>query len=307
MQSLAVFYVKQIQPFKDNVYLFKMPIDFEVHFTDKSSIRKRVMIADKDQIVQIPFEKSKQIAFVLFDPNSNVLKKVEFKKDFEMLKQQATNAPNMIDRYDAIAAMSEFPLEQKRMFLQERFYKESFHAIQSVIVRQLAKDTADVKSLELLKFVLNQGHPWVQRTLIEHTSKIPFTLKQDFFQMLSKTKSYLNIEQLMWLLYDNFPEEYKKIIANKDKFRALDKRIEITALAIEYLKAPKKEIIENLTLYASPSFEFRTRMNAFNAFMKISYINETIKKYLKNATESSNHRLASFASEVLKHFEKQKR
>lgn len=306
-ESVAVFYVKQIQEFKDNVYLFKMPIEFEIHFTDGSFIHKRIMIENKDEVVKIPFDKNKTIAFTLFDPNSNILKKVTFEKDFEILKNQASSAKYMLDRYDAIVGMENIDINKKREFLQERFYKENFHAIQSEIIKQLITDTINAYSIQILKLVLTKGHPLVQRTLIDYTKKIPSQLKQEYLQLLYNTKSYINIEKTMWLLYDNFPNEYEKIIAIKNKFKPLNRNIEITALTIEYLKTKNKSVLEKIILYASPSFEFRTKINAFNALIKLSYIDDRVMNYLKIASESANYRLANAAKETLRYFEKQER
>ncbi|MCX8144106.1 MAG: M1 family metallopeptidase [Bacteroidia bacterium] len=305
-QSIGVFYVKQVQAFQDNVYLFKMPIEFEIHFTDGTFINKRMIIQNKDEIVQIPFDKNKTISYVLFDPNSNILKKVNFPKDFEMLKNQAAQAQNMLDRYDAFVAMRDMPIDKKRELLQKSYYKENFHAILSEIVKQLATDTAHPTSLQILKHALLQAHPLVTRTLIDNTPKIPSLLKNDFFSAIQSTKSYINIEKLMWLLYSNYPNEYQQIISNTNKFKPNDRNIEITALAIEYLQTKDKKLADKIVFYASPSFEFRTRINAFNTLIKINYFNNKVKQYLQQASQSANHRLAAAAKETLNYFEKQK-
>lgn len=72
--------------------LWKMPIWFEVHYTDGTSDKKQIMIDDIFQEVKIENKNSKEIAFVLFDPNNEVMKSVEFEKSFEMLKAQANSA-----------------------------------------------------------------------------------------------------------------------------------------------------------------------------------------------------------------------
>lgn len=305
-KNIGIFYVKQTQEFKDNIYLFKMPIEFEIHFTDGTYINKRIVIQNKDEIVQIPFDKNKTISYVLFDPNSNILKKVTFPKDFVMLKNQASQSKNTLDRYDALVAMNDIPIDKKREFLQERYYKENFLAILSEIVKQLATDTTNQTSLKILKHALSQAHPLVTRTLIDNITKIPSSLKDNFFNALNTTKSYTNIEKLMWLLFSNYPNEYMRIISNTQKFKPNDRNIEITALAIEYLQTKNNKVAEKIALYASPSFEFRTRINAFNALVKINYFNHKIKEYLLQASQSANHRLAAVAKETLNYFEKQK-
>jgi aminopeptidase N len=305
-EKVGVFYVKQVQEFKDNVYLFKMPVEFEIHFSDGSFINKRVWIENKDEVFKIPFSKDKEIRFVLFDPNSNILKKVKFEKSFEYLKNQATYASNMLDRYDAIVDMKNISIDKKREFLQERFYKENFHAIQSEIVKQLINDTTQPKSLEVIKYALIKAHPLVNRSVIENTKKIPSSLKKEFFEALKTTKSYINIEKLMWLLYDNFPSEYQDIISSVKNFKPNNRSIEITALAIDYLVTKNKASLEKLVLYSSPSFDFTVRMNAFNALVKVNYKDERVINYLKQASKSANYRLANAAKETLNYFEKQK-
>lgn len=306
-ESIGIFYVKQIQTFKDNVYLFKMPIEFELHFTDGTYISQKYLIQNQEEIVSINFDKNKQISYVLFDVNSHILKKVKFDKPIDMLKNQASQARYMLDRYDALVALRDIPIEQKREFLQQRYYQEKFHAIQSEIVKQLITDTANNTSLQLIQNALLYAHPYVNRTVIEHTKKIPSSLKNDFYKALSTTHSYINIEKLMWLLYDNYPNEYEKIINKTHIFQPTDKNIEITALAIEYLSTQNQSALEKIILYSSPSYEFRTRTNAFSALIKINYIDERVRQYLKQATRSANNKLAIPARETLNYFDKQKR
>ncbi|RME14827.1 MAG: hypothetical protein D6799_06710, partial [Bacteroidetes bacterium] len=160
-----------------------------------------------------------------------------------------------------------------------------------------------------IKDALLNAHPYVTRTVIEQTKKIPAVLKNEYFQALQTTRSYVNIEKLMWLLYENFPNEYSKILtAVKNlKHSPNDRKIEITALSIEYLQTKNKDAVNKIVMYASPSFEFLTKINAFHALMKIDYDDDRVNKYLKIASNSANHRLANVAKEVLEHFQKIKK
>lgn len=307
-ENTGIFYVRQTQEFKNNVYLFKMPIVFEIHFEDGTFISKTEWMAQKDEVVKIPFEKNKKLSYVLFDPNSTILKKVSFEKPYEMLISQAINAKYVLDRYDAVAELKSTELEKKRKFLQESYWKENFHAIKSEIIRQLINDTNNAKTIQIIKDAILNASPLVNRTVIENTKKIPVSLKQDFYTALSTTKSYINIENLMWLLYENYPNEYTKIIelTRKHFDKSTGKNIEITALSIEYLQTKNESALKKLKLYASPSFEFRTKINVFEALIKINYFDDSIKQYLKIASKSANYRLANSAKETLQHFEKMK-
>ncbi|GAB4454119.1 MAG: hypothetical protein OHK0036_17510 [Bacteroidia bacterium] len=308
--NVGIFYVQQTQEFKDNVYLFKMPVVFEIHFADGSMISRTEWISNnKDEIVKIPFDKNKKVSYVLFDPNSNILKRTSFEKPIEMLFAQASNAKNMLDRYDALVALNKIDIEKKRNFLQERYWKESFHAIQSEIVKQLINDTIHPESIKIIKNALFEAHPLVNRTVIDYTKKIPQALKQEYFNALNTTKSYINIEKLMWLLYENYPDEYRQILEKTKPFYNLpnDRNIEIAALTIEYLKTQNIQSLQKIKLYASPSFEFRTKINAFNALIKLSYIDKQVKQYIEIASKSANYRLANAAKEALHFFEKIKK
>lgn len=308
-EKQGIFYVSQTQNFKDNVYLFKMPIVFEIHFTDGTYTTTTQWIQKKDEVVKLNYDKSKKVSYVLFDPNSNILKKINFDKAYEMLAEQAKNATYMLDRYDAIFAMNKIDIEKKRNLLQERYWKENFHAIQSEIVKQFMNDTNNTESINILKHALTQAHPYVTRTVLDNTKKIPSMLKDAYYQAVQTTKSYINIEKLMWILYDNYPQEYQKIIslAQTTKHQPQDRKIEITALTIEYLQTKNSNILNKIVRYASPSYEFLTKINAFNALVKIGYIDANVKKYLDIASKSANYRLANAAKETLNFFDKLKR
>jgi len=70
--------VDQIQKTDDLIGLFVMPFDFEVHYKDVTSNKKRQWIAGCHEEVIISNPAGKEIDFVLFDPNRKVVKKVKF-------------------------------------------------------------------------------------------------------------------------------------------------------------------------------------------------------------------------------------
>jgi len=74
---------------------FKMPIVFEVHYSDGSVDSKREWIEKQAHLISIP-NSGKSVAYVLFDPGDEVVKKVNFKKSFSELKAQALGAPRCL-------------------------------------------------------------------------------------------------------------------------------------------------------------------------------------------------------------------
>lgn len=93
--------------------LFRMPVVIELHYTDGSVSRGTFRIDQATQLIELPKKPGGQLAFVLFDPGGRILKTISFPKPTAMLLAQATDAPEMLDRYDALVALRGVPLTQK--------------------------------------------------------------------------------------------------------------------------------------------------------------------------------------------------
>src|SRR5690606_26700467 len=102
-----------------------------------------VMIEKQFHKVSFDLDQSKKVAYVLFDPNSQVMKKVSFPKSTEMLLNQAENAEHMLDRYDAIVALANRDFEGKSAYLLRRFMAEDFHGIKTEIIQQIIPQMDD--------------------------------------------------------------------------------------------------------------------------------------------------------------------
>ena len=83
-----------------------MPIVFEVHYKDGSMDSQKAWIEKEHSEVIIPNKEKKEIAFVVFDPNRQIIKKVNFSRTFEELTAQLLESKNMIDRYDALLKLA---------------------------------------------------------------------------------------------------------------------------------------------------------------------------------------------------------
>ncbi|HXC05934.1 MAG TPA: M1 family metallopeptidase, partial [Bacteroidia bacterium] len=144
--------------------LFRMPVVFEVCYEDGSRDSKQVWIEKQTELVSIPNPGKKKIAYVLFDPNNEVLKSVKFPKPWEMLRMQALKSEHMLDRYDAVMAMKAIPVEKKRALLLQVFGQEKFHAIKSEIIAQLGSDT-DPSTLEVFHKAIHDSQTLVRRSV----------------------------------------------------------------------------------------------------------------------------------------------
>ena len=125
--SKTLMTVSQIHEQNLTTGLFKMPIKCGVYFTDGSFVEKTHWVQKQTEQIMFDHDAGKTISYVLFDVNSEILKKVTFNKSAEVLKNQLANAKNLIDRYDAVLALSSVDIEVKREALQTAFEKESHH------------------------------------------------------------------------------------------------------------------------------------------------------------------------------------
>ncbi len=275
--------------------LFKMPIAIEVFYTDGTSDKSTTWISEQHTNISIPNAGKKSVAFVLFDPNNMVLKTVNFKKTYEELVAQVQNAPNMLDRYDALAALKETPLDKKRTALLNVLKKETFHAIKSEAISQLA---ADETTLDDLLGVFKFSDPQPKLAFIKAYAG-------------NNNKAILQLTQaLKDSSYDVVLAAVEKLCkidpVNAAKYLAVVKDVYGMNNAVN-IKYHELCVINNIDVnqhatalinYASNAWEFRTRNNAFAAIKASGVFAENLIPYLFDAMLSTNGRLAAPAAEL---------
>lgn len=295
------FTVEQVQQVKDVVGLFKMPIWFEVYYTDGTKDRVQKWVEEKKQIIDIPNPSGKTILFVLFDPNNEVLKKVKFDKPISWLKNQAIFAANLLDRYDALVALDKFPLDEKREILKIVYLKEVFHATKSEIVRQLLADE-NKDSREIIRSAMTDKDALMQKAVINNTSTIPADLLADYEKLLA-SPSYEVVASALEKLSFQFPLNTAKYLeATKGVIGTAGRNVEIKWLEISANTSNDKVALDKLVAYTNLSYEFRTRVNAAQALKRLDYFNEALMKNLMSAIFSVNGRLAGPCGDVLNTF-----
>ncbi len=276
--------------------LFKMPVVFEVHYSDGSMDTRREWIEKQAQTVVIPNTSGKKIAYVLFDPASHIIKKVTFKKNFDELKEQALTAPNMIDRYDAVVALKTDPttMQTKRDLLIQVYNKEKYEAIKSEIVAQLSSDDSP-ESRAVIRRAIKDPTLGVRFAAINAYRFIPADLKTDF-EVLLNDSSYNMIATSLEKLSESFPAsmpsylETTKPITDDPHKRVHIKWLELAAPSNGQLSYPE------LVGYVSGSYEFMTRQNAMGALQRLNYLNDALIANLIDALLSTNNRLAGVAN-----------
>ncbi len=303
-KQFTLFKVSQVQKVNELSGLFRMPIDFEVHYVDGTSDRLTATIEKQYTEVAVPNTGNRQISFLLFDPNRKVLKKVTFQQSYTRLVSQALKAQNMIDRYDAWLALRREPAEKKAEVLISAFYRETFWLIRSEILQQLASLNSP-ESIEVFRCALHDEDANVRKAALQLLNPVP-DLLQSRVEALLYDSSYLNVEYALEALCNSFPDNvpyYLELTQDMEGWRG--KNIRMMWLAIA-LSNGKKECLPELISYCSPKFEFETRMNAFTLLGKLKYADSVTIGFAREAGAHWNNKLSGVAKEYLKNNEKEK-
>lgn len=299
-QRVGTFNVTQTHETNDVVGLFKMPIWFEVHYTDGSKTAVQTMIEEQHHEVKVQLEEGKTVDFALFDPNNQVMKAVEFDKSPKMWVSQAENAEHMLDRYDALVALRSMAIGKKRTLLTKLFKSETFHLTRAEIVHQVIEDE---QSILLLVEAMNSNDPLVNQAVVNHDKPLNSGLINEAGVLLSSEKSYWTVEKALTKLCREFPNHTATWLElTKDEVGFRGRNIRTTWLGLAYASAPNHNYIAELIDYVGGSYDFDTRKNAAKVLQKLNYCNETLVLNLCDAIGSSNSRLSGPCGKVLQHF-----
>lgn len=299
--SFSVFSVQQVQEINDLIGLFKMPVVFEVHYTDGTKDRKLEWIDKEFQTVKVPNPSAKKIDFILFDPNSEIVKTIEFPKKTSYLKSQSLKAIHLLDRYDALVAMRDLPVSEKRETLKEMMLKNSFHAIQSEILLQLMADDTP-ETISYVKNALMKSSIKVKKGVASNTKKIQPYFEKEFRSFLTDSSYLLTIDALEKLC-EQFPENAKDYLElTKNTEGTSGENVKVKWLKIAYLVNNDLDALKELISFSSLSFDFLTRINAMNALKQLNYQGTDLWLNCIDGSFNTNIKLANHSKDLLKYY-----
>jgi aminopeptidase N len=293
----TTFYVEQVHTTDSLVHLFKMPIIFEVNYTDHTKDTVRVMVENKYDTVIVPNKAGKTISYTLFDPGYNILKTARLSRPYKEFLAQATDAPHMTDRLDAIQALRDTTMDRKKTDLIEIFGRDKSYNIRAEVVYQFRNDTS-AEGVALLRKALKDENFNVHRAVADYVDVIPGALARDYEALLTDT-SYVTIEIALRKLVKQYPVNKGRYLATVKNTIGISKNVRIAYLELssaDNLEANKNELID----YTSHSYEFRTRVKAMDALTRLNYGDAAVVKNLFDAIINPNTRLANPAEKTLK-------
>lgn len=288
---------------------FRMPVSIQVWYEDRSSDSVRVWVDGPHTSATIPNPENRNVAFVLFDPGSTVLKRVSFERSSEQLLAQLDHAPHMIDRYDALVALGAMSLPDMEMLdmLEGVMDRESFHAMRSEAVRQAIQlvNNGTTHAWALVEKGLKDPEVEVRKSTLRHLPLVPNRLKETVEGLLADPSFGIAAEALRKLAR-SFPSDVPGYLKRLSGVRSPHAQIEIECA---YLKASQGDTASasQLADFAGVGFEFITRQNAMDAIKRLGQLSVPSAKALLSALFSTNGRLSERAKSTLEHFANEER
>ncbi|MCF8255294.1 MAG: M1 family metallopeptidase [Bacteroidia bacterium] len=292
--------IEQIQKTDETIHYFKMPIIIEVYYQDGSKDEIKEMMDEAFEVVKIPNRDKKKIAYVLFDPNSNILKQVRFKKSMDELRLQLNGAKHMLDRYDALVAMRSFSVEEKRESLLQVLHREKHEGILMEAISQLALDQTEKSQNALLKMA-----KFGKASVRDHYFKTLeiSALNATSFEMALKDSSYDVVKTVLEKLCRYQPQKASDYLKSTENVEGMFHTVKMKWLELSIInKIGEEEARAQLSFFASSNFEFRTRNQAFLVLKSTNTFNAQVIESLFQAMLSTNGRLAGPASELANYF-----
>lgn len=295
--------VRQVHETNDLVKYYRMPITVKVRYADGQSVSRTFQVDGPVTQKTIPNPGEEAVDYVIFDPGNRVIKRETFPQSVETLTTKATEAELMIDRYDALKKLRDKPNNKKKAALRTIYNAADYHFVKAEALRQLTAYPAS-EVMRTLRKGLSADHHEVRRVVLKNLNEIPAPLLPLYEKSLQDS-SFLNVELALEALVNHQPENLNTYLTTTKRIDGLNNhnvRITWLELAIKY---KSKEYRSELVKYASPSYEFRTRVNAMKALKRLNHCNKQVIKNLVDGYLNPNGRLSRPAKQVLKHFYEQ--
>ena len=137
----------------------------------------------------------------------------------------------------------------------------------------------------------------VRQAISKYVQKIPLSIKSEYEGLLND-KSYVTIENALYNLWSNFPQDRAKYLQKtKNIIGFNDKNVRLLWLALhlntlEYQPERKQEVLDELLSYTAPTEHFELRLNAFNY---IKLLGAWDRPTLKNLWQAKHHYVWQFS------------
>ena len=203
-------------------------------------------------------------------------------------------------------------------FMQEYFMVdcEAYTSKCKDYLSSYISDKAKVKVVSQIPSKLDlsafQNSLEVRQAIAKYVDEIPVDFKSAYESLLDD-KSYITVENALYHLWANFPEDRVKYLQktkNVKGFNDLNVRMLWLALhlnTIEYQPEKKQEIFNELIAYSLPGQHFELRLNAFNYLKLLGGFEKKSIQSLLEASKHHNWRFSKYAKTVIAELEHDER
>jgi aminopeptidase N len=315
IEKATLLTVEQIHPTNQVVGTFTMPVKVALYYTDGTIQRDTLWIDKHFQQFEIPNTQQKKLDFLVFDENYDILKKLTFKRSAKELMSQAIKAQHMADRYEALSALSSFPIVETKTTLEQILSnKKEFEYVRAEAWKQWLAGHSTARQLPAFS---GQDPKAVRLALASHLNPqqkeqrdmLISLLKDDSYQVVETALDRLmadlelrkNPDRISWLTHVEKTDGMGKSI----RIKWLEYSITLAENQTPLSGNQRRLLIDELVNYAGPDFEFRTRINAMQALQRLNIMTESGINHLFDAIYEPNSRLAGPAQSVLMYFKNQ--
>lgn len=222
------------------------------------------------------------------------IKKKEFPVDsaFDLLKSQST----YINEY----LMVDCQVKTSKCAEQLKYYVSDEAKV------KIISQAPDLVTRDTFKNSLK-----VRQAISQYVKKIPKDLKADYETLLDD-RSYITIENALYNLWDNFPEDRSKYLAKtRDIIGFSDKNVRLLWVVLNlntpFYKADNKQgLYEELVSYTDEKYNADLRMNAFRYLSLMKACNDKCQSNLGQAKSHHNWRLIKFAKQLSEQIQQNK-
>lgn len=143
----------------------------------------------------------------------------------------------------------------------------------------------------------------VRQAISKYVTKIPKALKADY-ETLLEDKSYVTVENALYNLWNNFPEDRSKYLSKTSIIHGFsDKNVRLLWIALNlntpfYQADNKQALYSELLSYTDSHRNADLRISAFQYLDMMKACNEACKENLEDAKSHHNWRLVKFAKQL---------
>jgi aminopeptidase N len=301
-KNYALVEVEQIQEITNILGYFKMPIDIEVYYSDGTTQKSTHWIENQSQNLFIEISKNKTPVTMVFDANQQILKRLTHPRSYDELIYVAKNGKNLLDRLEALESLRNTDIQTKKEDYLTLLKSKNNESIVDEILGQLAKLSNDKQVNDVFFTFSKSNDNKIRKSVANHLTQA-IANNNDYSFML-KDSSYSIIETMFNKLCTWYPQNFKTYLSAIGNTKGFDNKIRILALKysvqINNLSTESKEFKE-LADMCTEAWEFRTRINAFDAVKELGTLNQIAVDGIKEASNSYNGRLAAPAKETIKY------